>query len=295
VIAKIAGFSDHARFAFQRKLLFYAVPAPKKYFSENIIDRCIMALIDYTRSQRKCRLILLSYDSRHISLFQEKYGFSRRSEFLVDLTKDQDILGKDISRNVRRDYKKAVSHGYVFKESMSADMAGPLKNLMEETRKMRISKGYSDYNYFYINGLNERTFARLIQKNVIHFYYVERDSEIFAIQAVMEINNRAYALLIGVTPVGYEHGLPSFIDYCLILSLKKKNYSYVNFGGVPIDKTHQGLADFKRRLGAVQHYSSYGSTHFLIFPYNLLNPLVRLLRQAPENPAINYLKNIINH
>jgi hypothetical protein len=295
VIAKIGGFSVSSKYAFQRKLLFYAAPAIKKSLPESIIDQCITALVQYTKAEKICRLILLSYDSRHISNLQERYGFSKRSEYIIDLTQDKEKIKNNISRNVKREYKNAISHGFVFKETVSVDMTGHLINLMKETQRIRISKGYGNYNYFYINGLNQEAFVNLVRKNVIHFYCVERDSEVFAVQAVLQANHQAYALLIGMNAAGYEHGLSSFIDYSLIQFLKENNYSYVNFGGVPIDKSHKGIADFKRRLGAMQHFSSYGSTHFLIFPYNLVNPLVRLLRRAPENPVVTYLKKTVNH
>ncbi len=294
VIAKIGGFAVNSNYAFQRKFLFYAAPALKKNLPDNIIDRCIRALIRYTRTEKMCRLILLSYDSRHISNLQKKYGFSGRCEYLVDLKQDKEKIKNNISRNVKRDYKDAISHGFVFKEVVSTDMSSRLINLMKETKKVRISKGYSDYNYFYINGLNEDTLRNLISRDVIHFYCVERDSELFAVQAVMQNNQQAYALLIGVKAEGYQYGLPSFIDYSLILSLKEKNYSYINFGGVPIDKTHKGLADFKKRLGAVECFSTYGSTHFINMPYVLLNPLVRLLRKLPDNPLVDQIKRKAN-
>ncbi len=295
VIAKIGGFLVNSKYAFQRKLLFYAAPAIKKNLPECIVDQCITALVQYTKTEKICRLILLSYDSRHISNLNKKYGFSMRSEYIVDLTQDKERIKSNVSRNIKRDYKYAVTEGFVFKEGVSVDMSGLLINLMKETQRVRTSKGYSGYNYFYINGLNQETFVNLVRKNVIHFYYIERGSEIFAVQAVIQSSQQAYALLIGMNATGYEFGLSSFIDYSLIQLLKENNYSYVNFGGVPIDRTHKGIAGFKRRLGAMEHFSTYGSTHFLIFPYNLVNPLVRLLRHAPENPVVSYLKKIVNH
>jgi lipid II:glycine glycyltransferase (peptidoglycan interpeptide bridge formation enzyme) len=223
-----------------------------------------------------------------------KYGFGLKSEYAVDLQQDKESLIKNFSKNVRRENRKAIEQGFIFKECPPAEMLGHLIGLLKQTNNIRIAKGYKDYNYFYITGLNENTLKKLIDQNVIHFYSVERDSVLYSLQAVVEHSDRAYAILIGTSGEGYTFGLPSFMQYSLILRLRERNFKYLNFGGIPTDQSHKGLIHFKKSLGAVEHFSSYGSSSFLIFPFYFLNPIVFILRKLPENKFLLYFKKFVN-
>ena len=114
-----------------------------------------------------------------------------------------------------------------------------------------------------------------------------------ALLTVMIIGQRAYGLFIGVTSDGYRDGVPSFLDYSVMMLLKERNFEYFNFGGVPTDGTHSGLVSFKERLGAEGKKSIYGSTNFLLFPYTVLNPLINLARKMPDNKMIRYVKKYL--
>jgi hypothetical protein len=293
LIAKISGLACHSRFTFQSKLLFYAGPAIKRNLPSETIDQCILALANYAKANKYCRLVVLSYDYRHVSTLSKDLGFAERSEYIVDLTQDKEKLLSCFAKDVKRRTRVAQKNEFVFKETDSPEMSVKLIQLMQETRRIRLDKGYMDYDFFYLPGFKLKTFENLIRNKIIHFYYAEKNSEIFVVQAVMQHNRKAYALLIGVNAEGYRNGLPSFVDYHLILSLKEKNYEYIDFGGIPIDKSHKGLVHFKKSIGAITHTSTYGSTNFLIFPYTLLNPVIRRLRKMPENRIMNYLKRLI--
>jgi hypothetical protein len=293
-IAKIAGFSFDSGLFWQRKLLFYAGPALKSNLPETSADKCIDALLRYAKKYRYSRVVLLSYDYPYSSINWKMLGLSERSEFIIDLLQEKETINKSISRESKRLITRAIEYGFVFKESCSSEMTGHLIKLMQETKRIRLSKGYGDYNYFYFPGFNQQSLENLVRKEVIHFYTVEKDSEIYAVQAVMQDNQKAYALFIGVNAEGYRFGVPSFIDYSIISLLRNNHYKYLNFGGVPTQKTHQGLIHFKKSLGAKQQFSSYGSTNFLVFPYTLLNPVVRMIRKIPGNALVDYIKKVVH-
>jgi lipid II:glycine glycyltransferase (peptidoglycan interpeptide bridge formation enzyme) len=293
-IAKIAGFSFDTGFTFQRKLFFYAGPAVRKNMPEATSDDCIETLVKFTKKNRYARMVLLSYDYKYISACHKNYGFSLRSEFIINLIQDKEIINKNISRNVKRSIKKALNQGYELKETNAEQMLEHLVHLMQETRRIRLSKHYSDYNYFYLPGFTLTSLKNLIKEKAVHFYYIEKYSKILAVQAIIQYNQKAYALFIGVDEEGYKNGVPSFMDYSVVTLLKNNNYEYLNFGGVPTDKTHHGIAHFKEMLGAVEVFSSYGSTNFLIFPYYLLNPLIKRIRKLQDNSLLNFIKKSLN-
>jgi hypothetical protein len=289
-IAKISGLSITSKIAFHKKLLFYAGPAIKRNTPVTMIDPCIRALVTFAKINRYCRLVLLSYDFGYISAYSNEYGFSERSEFIINLLQDKNIINGNISRNFKRSVGKAIKQGYEVKETESSTMADHLVQLMQETKRIRLYKGYSDYNYFYFPGFNRTSLDNLIKEKAVHFYYIEKDEKILAVQAIMQYNQKAYALFIGINEDGYKNGVPSFIDYTVALMLKAKSYEYLNYGGVPTDKTHLGIAHFKKSMGAYEVHSSYGSTNFLIFPHYLLNPLIKRIRKYHSNYLVNILK-----
>ena len=295
LVAKIGGFAVNSRISLRRKLFFYAGPAIRLTLPEKTIEYCIKELINYTKINRYVRLVVLSYDYPHKSEFHCKgYGICKRSEFIVDLLLDKENINKNISRGAKRSIAKAIDQGFSFKESDSQELSEKLIQLIKETKNIRLSKGYSDYNSFYFPYFTSKAFENLIKENAVRFYYIEKDGEIYAVQAILQHNQKAYAMFIGVKTEGYKYGVPAFIDCSVIYSLKNDQYLYLNFGGVPTDKTHKGIALFKESLGAVEYFSSYGSTNFLIFPHLLLNPIVNIIRKFPENLFINYVKRLVN-
>lgn len=294
VVAKISGFrSDHKR-SFLRKMTFYAGPALRKGMPESLIKNCIAALAEYAKKQGYSRIVVLSYDFPYIvDLKINGYGSVKRSEYYIDLTQDEKAIMQGFSNNVKRNITKAKKNEFTFRESDSPSLTVRLIELLEETRKIRLSKGYKDYNYFYFPGFTIASLNKLIESGVIKFFLIEKTDIIYGIHVVLARKTKAYGLFIGFSPEGYINSIPSFLESATLFSLKNNGYEYFNFGGVPTDETHLGISDFKRRLGAVRKYSSYGSTNFLIPPFTILNPAVNILRTYSDTIIINKIKELL--
>lgn len=161
---------------------------------------------------------------------------------------------------------------------------------MKETKKRRLLKGYTNYNPFYFPYFNEDSLRKLLKAKVVKLYVVKKDDIVWAVQVVYEYDHKSYGLFVGINQEGYNYGIPSFIDLGIINDLKNNGFHYFNMGGVPTDKTHLGIASFKKMFGARECSSSYGSTNFLLFPYTILNPLVTLLRRFSGSAALIFVK-----
>ena len=290
IMAKLAGFKINARFSFQNRLYFYSDPACAMGTNGTTLKCCYSCLIKWAKKNNIYRIIKLSYDNHQLTRGVRKFKFAKRAEYIIDLTQDEETLNNNFAHNVICIKRRSINQGYLFKESADQEMTDHLINMLDETRKVRMSKGGEYYDYFYIPSFDRNSLEQLTENGLIRYYYVEKDQKKLTIMAVMVKNEQAYALFMGSTPEGYKAGAPTFLNHQLILLLKKRGYKYLNLGGVPIGKSHKGLEEFKQRLGAVKVWSHYGSTNFIKFPFTLLNPALFAARHIPDNKVLCYVK-----
>jgi hypothetical protein len=292
-LAKISGLAVQRRYLFRSRLHFYAGPATLNVLSNEQYREIFHLLIAYARSNRYSRIIVNSYDYLVELPRMKWYKSNTRSEYVIDIKRAGDDIKKIFSRNIIRQSKKASQKGFILKESRESKYLEQLIALLEETRTFRLKKGYTDYEYFYLARIDKDSLRRLIESGLIHFSVVEKDGKVYAIQASLMNEGKAYTLYVGVNQQGYQEGVPSFLDYNLIILLSKRGFKTINFGGIPTEKSHQGLIEFKKKLGAKQIPSRYGNTNFLVFPLSLLNPILNLLRFLPNVGPVKILRNYI--
>jgi hypothetical protein len=187
-----------------------------------------------------------------------------------------------MNRQVNRNYKKALKEDISFTETWPEDPAGTMDILLGETLKVRTGKGYHAYNPFYLPYFNKEVFLELLKKNCLRIVTVRKGEAIQGMYIMLVDGIRAYGLLIGISEQGYSYGLSAYIHYVTIHRLKKEGYTYLNLGGISPDQTHKGLLEFKQSLGAAPVNNSFAETDFLVFPWSLLNPLMRLKRTRQE-------------
>ncbi len=290
IVAKLAGIKSKGKFKFQNRLSFYSGPAIHMQEDKNLIEKCYQQLIRYARKNNFYRIIKLSYDYPYLPARIKHFKFSKRAEYIIDLTKEKEVIEDNFAHNVICIKRKANNQGYIYRESYSEEMIESLIKMLDDTRKVRMSKGSPYYDYYYIPLFNKSSLKALVKNNIIQFCMVEKEMQSYAIMAVMLKNKRAYALFMGCTPEGYKAGAPTFLNYRLIHSLKEKQFESLNLGGVPLGKSHKGLEEFKFRLGAEKFLSYHGSTNFIKFPFSLLNPFLTLCRLIPENKLLTKIK-----
>lgn len=292
-VAKIAGLLIEDSMFFRRKLFFHSGPSLRKNINKDIYTDCLDLLVSYAKIQKISRIVMLSYDFKYQITTNKTFRFDTRYEFVIDLSVSKDILTKEISHSVSRYYKRAIKNGYTVKESAKTDIVEPLVELLGETKKYRTHKGYNDYNPFYVPLFTKEAFINLITQKVIRTFVAYKDDKIIGMIAVLVKDDKAYSLLLGMTPEGYKEYICSFLEYHIILKLHEEGYYYLNLGGVSLDKTHAGLGNYKRTLGGKPFASTYGSTNFILFPYNTINPLMNLARVLPDNRMINFVRKLV--
>ncbi len=257
-----------------KQLLFYSGIAFGSA-DHSLTSRCKEALYNYAREKDYKRITLKSYDNQtHVPLKTPNFRETWRSEYVFDLQKNKETIIKNFDNDLRRRVRKAKREGVIFRKSNSPELTEHLFNLIDETYKIRQSKGYSNYYHLYLPFFNRPEINDLINKTNATFYIAEREKEILSMQLVLTWGKRAYGILMGTSSEGYKVGAPSLIFYEISCTLKDQDYHYYNIGGVPRSIKHIGVRNFKDTLGATRVKSAEEVTNFINPPRKFLNPLL---------------------
>ncbi len=273
-----------------RTLFFFSGPTglPSRAFP----CACLEKLTDYARINRYSHLHFGSWDYPYPLDFKGlSFHSITREEYIIDLRGTQSDVRKKINRMIRRKIKKAREHGLTVHESGSPEWAERLTALLEETRSVRLSKGYEAYSYFYMPYFDNDVIRSLLRNKIAKIFYVKQGDEILCAQLILAAGTRAYPLLVGSKPKGYELGA-----YSLILSEEIERFNAagiesLNLGGIPGDSSVSGLTFFKNSFGAEKHLCSGGRT--LHLQGHFLNFLTDIYTQLPETKLKKDLDRLI--
>ena len=261
--------SDKGKF---RQLLFYSGIALKSK-DPLMAGECKNTLYSYAKRNGYHRISLRSYDDQtYLPVKTKKFKRTERSEFVFYL--EEDDISANFSPDVRRRARKAGKNGAVIKKSDSAEMTSRLFKLIDETYKIRQSKGRGPYSFLFLPFFKVEQIKSLVRKKYAVFYYTEMNGEIMSVSLVLTINKKAYGVLMGTSGDGYKAGVPPFHHYEQTRLMKNEGYKYYNIGGVQSGPKYEGLRRFKESLGAEPVISYEEVTSFINKPYSFLNPLL---------------------
>ncbi len=291
VVGKIAGLIINYKDSGARKLFFFAGPA-FPVAEKGIVSLLLSCLTDYAIRNKFKRLIVKSYDYKTSCKFiRNDLKTTDRCEYIIDLRKSIEEIQSNYRKLVLRKVKKSEKSNAEFVKGDSLELIDCLISLLEETKRIRLSKGYSNYSYFYIPYVNKITLNKIISNKITSLYYVKAENEITCISLILAYNKKAYAFLIGANTYAYKLGIPYFLMYRLINELKRNKFVYFNLGGIPADKSGKGLIFFKESLGAKKVIVTHCSTNYLTLPHMLLNPLLNIGRKLPDNAITRLIKH----
>lgn len=293
VIAKLAGIKLNKGKKRGVHLYFISGPAMKKQEAK-LFSSVLTALRSYAISNKFARV--------HIRPFEPCIGSGQKVKHYFDTTANEYVVFyADYTERVKLSYgfkqnaKKARKAGAKYGTSRSVEMLDRLLELLGETRETRKSKYGNDYNPLYMLNLSRESLKRLLETEVGLMHYAEIDGQIHSVQFNLEDDKRIFALLMGSDDTAYKVGIPSFIDLNITTNALENGYEYYNMGTVPLEKDGGGgLKRYKMSQGAreVIRYGYY--TYFLVYPYKLLNPFMRISKKLPHNSFFNLLRKITN-
>ena len=278
-VAFLGGLEVYIKDGPGRQLFFYS-GITSDIHDPSFIRRCKIALYNYARNNGYQRVSMRSYDYQsfvHTRLKQFKVR-KERMEYVFYLDRDNDSIINGFSRSVRQRARKVRREGAILKKGHSPELIEKLFSLIHETSDSRRSKGYGAYTYLFLPFCTRAEIERLVEDRYASIYYTELHGEILTIELFIECKNKACGILMGTSQKGYKVGSPSFHYFEIVRLLKDKGYSYYNVGGVPRSNKHQGLREFKGRLGAEVIASAEEVTNFMSPALSYLNPFLDLKR-----------------
>ena len=264
-------------------LFFYSGPLVIGNDKE-LINRCMSELFEYAVQKKYSHLMVESRDYTYDINFENKlFNKLKREAYIIDLKDEWESIKKKMRPFVPRQVRKAERHELTFHESNSDQIVDEVIKLMKKTKSVRLSKGYIDYNYFYIPYLNKMTLKKMVNNKAVRGFYVQLKDKIISAQLIAAYNKRAYALFVGTDDEAYKLGASNFIYFNIIKQLKAEDYEYFNIGGIAKDSSYSNMFFAKTSLGAEKHWCWYGYTKNLhgfipnqstIF-YNKLRKLIK--------------------
>lgn len=247
----------------------------------DIVKECKESLLKFAKEKRYSRILFESYDNMHFRRMTVKSMITarEREEFVIDLTQGSQNIIKAFNPNVRRLARRANEKGAVLKTGNSQKFLEELYDILHETVKERLSKGYGKYDPLSMPFLGKDNLLKLLQTGLGEICYIEYKGEILCMQYNLVIGNVVYGLFMGTRKEGYKIAAPSMLIYEATLRYKKKGFTRYNLGGVPREKIHQGIKKFKLSMGAKVIKSNQEYSKFLLPPLSRLNSILTLKRQ----------------
>lgn len=232
--------------------------------NSDLIKECVSGLLNYVVEQNHSHLMVGWRDYFHeINLNHKLFTKIRREEYVIDLRDNWDVIRKRMRNFLPTLVRRAIKNGVTFHESFSPRIVDDLIVLMKKTKSVRLSKGYDNYNYFYIPYLNEVTLRKLVENKVVKGYYALQQDKIICMLLVTVYSQKAYALFIGADESAYKVGGLYFVYFNTIKQLKTEGFEYLNIGGVIRDISGEKLIYAKTSLGAEKKVCWGGETNNL--------------------------------
>jgi hypothetical protein len=258
----------------------------------SLASDCIQELINFAADHNHTHLVLGSWDYPQMVDF-ELLPLYRviRDEYIVDLRGDWRDIRQSMRKEILRQTRRATRSGLTFVERDTANAIDDLIALLEQTRLIRLSKGYADYSYYYMPYLDRPLLFRLLRNKIARIFSAQLQDRILCMHFILVHGNRAYALLIGTNSEGYRLRAPAFLMFHTIKTLKEEGIDYLNLGGVPPDSSRDRLVFAKTALGAKRHVCSGGATRR--FNGTVINLLNTIYMKMPDRGPKHFIERVI--
>lgn len=253
---------------------------------------CIQELIDFAADSNHTHLVVGSWDYPQMVDF-DLLPLHRviREEYIIDLRGEWRDIQQAMRKGILQQTRKASRLGIVFVEKDTSDAIDDLIALLEQTRLIRLEKGYAEYSYYYLPYLDGPLLFRLFQNKIARVFCAQLQDRILSMNLILVHGNRAYALLIGTNGEGYKLRAPAFLAFNTIKTLKEEGIDYLNMGGVPRDSSRDRLVFAKTALGAKRYVCSGGATRR--FNGTVINLLNTIYMKMPYRGPKHFIEGMI--
>jgi hypothetical protein len=241
---------------FFKRLDFESYPAVEG----NGIDSAklmIKQLLNFAKEGGYCSLTIQSYFSNVVVPDMDRLGFitTPRIEFILDLTKPEEELWKQLAEHHRRKIKKANKHGLLFEEVCTLDAMKQLRKLQISSRDRRMRRGE------HLGMLDEAFYVEMgkgyFEKNLGRIFLITHENQAISSAFVSMYAGKALYVLGGSSDEGFKLDAPALLFWKIFSRCRELGCREFSMGGVPTSAVNPesqsfGLYRFKAGFGGRQ-------------------------------------------
>ena len=197
-----------------------------------------------------------SWDWGDLKEIFKKNGFEYEDHLniLIDLTKSEEQLWKEVHRIRRKQIRKAKREGTYFSVERSEDSLKKCYGILQEvySRAKLPIPGYNFFYNLYRMGLNSKLL-------IFCAYY---ESEIIGCRLALFYKDTVYDFYAGSMMKFYNKYPNDLIPWEVFKWGKENNYKVFNFGGAGKPDIPYGVRDYKKKFGGeFVNYGRYEKVH----------------------------------
>ena len=273
------------------QLYAYAGPALSQP-DERLNKECLQALFNYAKKKNIARIVLSSYDQPHnLSFSSPNFFNTSRYEYEIDINTHTPLSYSSRFKKNLRKAKKATTTLSIIDSSKGLKA---LLKLVEETRSIRTQKKRKNYNPFFLPHMSKQSLEKMMPSSFARYTEISDNNKTLCVGLSLHAFPKTAILMFGMNKMGYTLGISAQLFNNYINGNQQEMTEIINIGGIPSGQDGEHLSVFKESMGAKKRLVHGATTNFIIYPYRLLNPLLNLGRNLPDNPLTKGLKWILN-
>jgi len=206
----------------------------------------ILSLLEKTSRKYECSFVSLYFSSAEIDTkrFENlQYNTYIREKITIDLTKSEERLFKDMSRNSRRNIKKAEAKGMQLYEAHNRREMASYFTILEDTYQ-RLQLPHESFHLY------ESAWEHLVDKGLGRILLVELQDEVVGGVFLFQYMDTAYGWSAATSDKRSVVAPGHFMHWNVIRSLKKDGLKTYDIGERESLYDDRGIIRFKRELGA---------------------------------------------
>lgn len=173
-------------------------------------------------------------------------------EFLVDLTRGEEVLLQAMHKKHRKNLRLAQESGLDVVEDATIEAFLSVRAMQQSSAERSAEKGnrygIQDERFY------RESFDAIYRNGPGRVLFARKDGQTVAALAYLEFGRKAVTVRSGSTSVGYETSAMYLLQFELIRRLAQRGFSELNIGGVPAeaaaeDHPQHGLFNYKRYYG----------------------------------------------
>jgi lipid II:glycine glycyltransferase (peptidoglycan interpeptide bridge formation enzyme) len=188
--------------------------------------------------------------SQYNSTFaQNNYNYEDHLDILIDISKPEDELMTNMTKNRRKGIKRAQKQGQQFFEFPKNQSLNTIYEMIQKTYD-NVKVPLANISFF------NKARKIMNSKGFVKYFCVKNDNELLATRLVLTYKNNIYDWYAGSSEIGKKNYANEFLVWNILTWGHQNGYKIFDFGGAGKPNEEYGPREFKRRFGG--EFVNYG-------------------------------------